>query len=93
MPQFQLKDGTLTARDYERVEFKYVCPCCGSHYTGSIDFPSGLIFNSEINLENTKCPVCHSPVVLPLGRYKAENGKLINLAEESSPESEKFSLQ
>lgn len=82
--KFDFKTGELTARDYERVETPYTCQTCGAQFSVTLDMPSGITFDSELNVVNIQCPVCHSPVIFPKGKYRAENGKLVN--DEPSPE-------
>lgn len=82
MPEFTIKNGNLTAKEYEQVSFEFICPK-GTSSTVTLDFPVGLIVTSTLNVTNVKCPCCGAAVVLPRGKHQAVNGKLVSTYDES----------
>lgn len=90
MPKLTIHpDGTLEAVEYARASFTHNCEC-GQSLSVTLDFPVGLILNSTITLNGSKCPVCGRDIVLPKGSYTVRDYKLVRL--DDSEKSDSFEI-
>lgn len=77
MPKLTIKDGSITSNVYVKATLDYACDC-GTESQVSINWPEGLIVNTEeLNVTNAKCPTCGEVVSLPAGSYGIRDYKVV----------------
>ncbi|MBO1325341.1 hypothetical protein K2X14_11620 [Acetobacter sp. TBRC 12305] len=76
---YNTQTGKTSAKINVQVTADYECEC-GNKLEISLEWPEDLIVRGQITVNNARCPMCHSPVVLPRAEYYSEGHRLFSRA-------------